>query len=126
MKRALFAMGLLALLAGCSSTPPEARQAISDWKSGKADPDCEIAGDSNQWRADYCLAAMETDDVVAAEPCIEHERQRHHGEECAARRQYKQDWCRLVVRNGALATSYAECIANPELSGPTVKAGAGG
>ena len=111
------------LLAACASTPPETNQAISDWRSGKPDAECEIAGDSGQWQADYCLAAMQTDDVVAAQPCIDHERQRHHGEECATRREYKQDWCRMLVRNGATTQSLAQCIADPEASGAIVKGG---
>jgi hypothetical protein len=124
MKQAFAPM--LLLLVACTSTPPQAGQAISDWRSGRDDADCEIAGDSSQWRADYCLAAMQTDDVVAAQPCIDHEQQRHHGEECATRRQYKQDWCRLVVRNGSSGQTLAQCIADPEASGAIVKGGQGG
>ncbi len=101
--------------------PPEAKVAISDWRSGKADEDCEIAGESIQWQADYCLAAMQTDDLVAAQPCMDHESRRRRGEECARRRHYKQEWCRRVVDSGALPRSLAECIADPEQAGSVVR-----
>ena len=117
----ILATTMLIVLAACSSTPPDTSQAISDWRSGKEDADCEIPGTSVQWQADYCLAATQTDDLVAAQPCIDHERRRSHGEECAARRHYKQDWCRLVVHNGGSGQSFAECIADPEASGAVVK-----
>ena len=112
---------LLFALAACAPMPTDTREAISDWRSGKPDAECEIPGHSSQWQADYCLAATQTDDLIAAQPCIDFERRRGHGEECAARRHYKQDWCRLVVRNGASHQSLAECIADPEASGPVVK-----
>jgi len=117
------ALCLLCLLPACTPMPPNTREAISDWRSGKPDDACEIPGTSDQWQADYCLAAMETDDIVAAQPCLDHERQRHHGEECAARRHYKQDWCRVTVRNGGSGQTLAECIADPEAVGPTVRNG---
>ena len=117
MLAALFA------LAGCEPMPIETKTAINDWRSGKADEQCEIPGHSSEWQADYCLAAMQTDDIIAAQPCLDHERRREHGEECATRRHYKQDWCRLVTRNGALGKSMAECIADPDIAGAIVKGG---
>jgi hypothetical protein len=116
---------VLLLLAACAPLPPATHEAIADWRSGKADPDCEIAGHSSQWQADFCLAVMQTDDLVAAEPCLKHERQRpRRGEECSLRRYYKQEWCREVVDHGGLQRSFAECIADPEQAGMVVK-GAG-
>jgi len=117
------ALVLALLLAACTPMGPNTREAITDWRAGTPDPECEIAGHSSQWQADYCMLAMETDDLIAAEPCLEHERKRRHGEECAARRHYKQDWCRLLVRNGATAQSFVECIADPEAAGKIVKGG---
>jgi hypothetical protein len=118
-------MGLLLLfvLPACTPMPTDTREAIADWRSGKPDEHCEIPGSSVQWQADYCLAAMQTDDITAAQPCVDHERQRHKGEECAARRHYKQDWCRVLVHNRSIDKSLAECLADPEASGPTVKSG---
>lgn len=109
------------LLTACAPMPTDTREAIADWRSGKPDEQCEIPGQSGEWQLDYCLAAMQTDDVVAAQPCLDHERRRHQGEECAARRHYKQDWCRVTVRNGGSGQSLAECLADPEASGPTVR-----
>ena len=112
------------MLAGCAPIPPATHEAISDWKSGKPDADCEIAGTSEQWRADFCMAETQTDDLIAAEPCIAHERNRRRmGEECARRRYYKQEWCREVTDSGGMPISLAECIADPERMGSTVKNG---
>ena len=119
----LAVLAMVFALGGCTPLPDNTREAIADWRAGTPDADCEIPGTSSQWQADYCMAAMQTDDIIAAEPCLEHERHRRLGEECAARRHYKQDWCRLVVRNGAAGQSFAECIADPEASGATVRAG---
>jgi len=119
----MLASMLLLLLAACAPLPPATHEAIADWRSGKPDADCEIAGHSSQWQADFCLAVMQTDDVIAAEPCLEHERRRpRHGEECALRRYYKQEWCREVTRPGGLPISLAECIADPAQAGSVVKA----
>ncbi|MEO8160889.1 MAG: hypothetical protein ABI588_05670, partial [Arenimonas sp.] len=71
--------------------------------------------------ADYCLAAMHTDDLGEAQPCMDRERRTRHGEECARRRHFKQEWCRRVVDSGALQRSLAQCIADPEQGGAIVK-----
>ena len=121
MRRMMALMVAALLVAGCAPTPEQTRVAISDWRSGKADPNCEIAGESIQWQGDYCLMAMQTDDIVAAEPCMRIESKTWHGEECARRRFFKQEWCRGVVDNGSMQRSLAECIANPESAGTIVE-----
>ena len=121
LSRQVSTLALLLAAGACTPMPENTRAAIDDWRSGKADAECEIPGSAIQWQADYCMAATQTDDIVAAEPCLEHERRRHHGEECATRRHYKQDWCRLVARNSG--STMAECIADPDAAGPTVKGG---
>jgi hypothetical protein len=119
-----WALSCIVLLAGCAPTPEQTRVAISDWRSGKADPDCEIDGESIQWQADYCMMAMQTDDIVAADRCMRIESRTYHGEECARRRYFKQEWCRGVVDNGSLPRTLAECIADPAASGNTVQGAA--
>lgn len=121
--RIVFASLLALALFGCAPLPPPTHEAIADWKSGKPDADCEIPGHSIQWQADYCMLVTQTDDLVAAQPCIDREARRRHGEECALRREYKREWCRGVIANGSLERSYAECIADPALAGPRVKDG---
>ena len=112
---------LLVFLAACAPTPPQTRAAIAEWRSGEADPDCEIPGEAIQWQADYCMMETQTDDIIAAQPCMDRESSTRRGEECARRRFYKREWCRGLVANGAMQRSYAECIADPELAGPTVR-----
>ena len=109
------------LLAGCTPLPAATHEAIADWRSGRADPDCEIAGDSLRWQADYCFLEAQTDDPVAAQPCMDRESRTRHGEECARRRYFKGEWCRGVVANGSLPRSLAQCIADPEVGGAIVK-----
>lgn len=117
----------LALLAGClcvaacTPMPEQTHEAIATWKSGAPDQDCEIPGESIKWQADYCLLATQTDDLVAAQPCMDRESHTRYGEECARRRHFKRAWCQGVVANGSLRRSLAECIADPEQGGAIVK-----
>lgn len=119
--RAALALALFLALAACAPLPPPTREAIADWKSGKPDADCEIRGESGQWRADYCMLETQTDDLIAAQPCMDREARRRKGEECTLRRYYKREWCRALVASRSLPHSYAECIADPELAGKIVK-----
>jgi hypothetical protein len=123
VRRAILAVLAAAIVlgSGCAPTPEQTRVAISDWRSGRADPDCEIDGESIQWQADYCMMAMQTDDLIAADRCMDIESRTYHGEECARRRYFKQEWCRGVVDNGSLPRTLAECIADPEAGGHTVQ-----
>jgi hypothetical protein len=34
---------------------------------------CSIPGEPIQWQADYCLFKSGTDDLIAAQPCMDHE-----------------------------------------------------
>jgi len=120
--RAIFAVLLACMLAtACAPMPEQTHAAIAEWKSGRPDPNCEIDGESIQWQADYCMMAMQTDDIVAADRCMRIESRTYHGEECARRRYFKQEWCRGVVDNGSMPRTLAECIADPEAAGATVK-----
>jgi hypothetical protein len=118
---ALLVVALSWSVAGCTPMPPVAGSAIQTWRSGAPDADCEIPGESVKWQADYCMARMQTDDLVAAQACMDHESQLRQGEECARRRHYKREWCRQVVDQHLLQRSFAECIADPEQGGAIVK-----
>jgi hypothetical protein len=112
-----------AACAACAPTPPRAQEAISSWKSGAPDTECEIAGEAISWQADYCLLASGTDDLAAAGPCMHQESATRHGEECARRRYFKGAWCRRATTGGAAPMTLAQCIADPEQAGPVVKGG---
>jgi hypothetical protein len=126
-RRALAALAMLAAFAAClcacAPMPIKAGDAIATWRSGEPDADCEIAGDSMLWQADYCMLETQTDDLIAAQPCMDREAHTRRGEECARRRYYKRAWCQAVVHSGVLQRSVAECIADPEQSGALVKGG---
>ena len=121
MRKLLFILVAAIASVACAPLPEQTHAAISDWKSGKPDADCEIIGSSIQWQGDYCLMAMQTDDIVAADDCMRIESRTFHGEECARRRYFKQEWCRGVVDNGSLPRTLAECIADPAAGGATVQ-----
>jgi len=125
VRKILLGLACLLVLPSCAPLPEQTHAAISDWKSGKPDADCEIPGESIQWQGDYCLMAMQTDDLVAADDCMRIESRRWYGEECARRRHFKQEWCRGVVDNGSMPRTLAECIADPSVGGRIVKDGAG-
>jgi hypothetical protein len=114
---------LLFAAAGCTPMPEQTHAAISDWRSGKPDTECEIPGEAIQWQADYCMAYYQTDDLVAADACMRVESRTGHGEECARRRHFKQEWCRLQVKYGPSAQTLAQCIADPAQAGATVRGG---
>lgn len=114
---------LAAMLCACTPMPTQTREAIATWRSGEPDPDCEIPGEAIKWQADYCMLETQSDDLIAAQPCMDREAQTRHGEECARRRYFKRAWCRGVVHNGTLGRSVAECIGDPGQSSAILKGG---
>ena len=122
MKQYFATLVLLLTAAGCTPMPEQTHAAIADWRSGKPDAECEIPGEAIQWQADYCMAYYQTDDLEAAGGCMRVESRTGHGEECARRRHFKQEWCRLQVQHSA--QTLAQCIADPAQAGPTVRRGA--
>jgi hypothetical protein len=82
---------------------------------------CAISGAANQWQADYCLLETETDDVMAAEPCLERERQRSFTNACAQVRHYKRAMCMRVIEHGRRAGTVEFCVADPKFQGLVVR-----
>lgn len=86
-----------------------------------APEDCAIPGTLIQWQADYCLFAIGTDDLIAAQPCID-EQPRDFADECAGKRHYKRLRCELVVSAGHRAGGTVEaCVADPDALGSVVR-----
>jgi hypothetical protein len=80
-------------------------------------------GEAIQWIADYCMATVETDDEIAASPCIATESARAFGSACAAKLHYKRKLCELVIRNGSRSGSVDGCAGDATFVGPTVEHG---
>lgn len=81
---------------------------------------CAIPGDAVQWQADYCLYVTGTDDIVAAQPCIEVEMARTFPDACAAKRHYKRLLCGFAVRDGWARGTLAQCLDDASFHGTTV------
>lgn len=108
MRSILFAAATTAL-AGCATAPPNAS--------------CAIPGDAVHWRADYCLSESETDDIIAAQPCMDRESLRHFDDSCAAKRYYKRALCEAAVRHELRSGSVEQCVNDAAFVGTTVANG---
>jgi len=91
--------------------------------SGSPPVHCPIPGNLLHWRADYCMARIETDDIIAAGPCLQRESQVRFDSACNGKLHYKQAMCELSTGRGAYAGSVDECIKDPQFIGPTVRNG---
>jgi len=81
---------------------------------------CAISGAAIQWQADYCLLESETDDLMAAQPCLEREQQRRYTDACAQVHHYKRAMCVRVIEHGWRAGKVDACMADPEFEGLVV------
>ena len=84
---------------------------------------CPAPGEPIQWRADYCMLKMETDDEIAVSACIEAEGRRRFPDACASNTHFKQRMCELMVRGGTRAGTVQRCILDPTFNGRTVRNG---
>ena len=95
--------------AACTSRPP-------------ADA-CPISGEAIHWQADACLFESETDDIIAAQPCLDRMATLRFKDACAEKRHYKQRLCEGMVAAGLRTGTVAECVADPAAMGRTVRDG---
>ncbi|TZF80575.1 hypothetical protein [Cognatilysobacter lacus] len=84
-------------------------------------PACAVPGKMEHWRADYCLAKVGTDDILAAQSCLETEEKVLFRSACTANLYYKRKIC--VLNAAAAGTSVEKCVADPAVVGPTVRNG---
>jgi hypothetical protein len=84
---------------------------------------CPIPGDPLHWQADYCMAEIGTDDVIAAGPCLERESKVRFRDPCEGKFRYKQGICELAVRNRSYSGAVDACVEDPLFVGPTVRNG---
>jgi hypothetical protein len=87
---------------------------------------CMAPGEPIQWRADYCMLKMETDDEIAVSDCIESEGKRRFRSACASNTQFKKRMCALVIQNGTKAGTIEQCVKDPNFKGRTVRRGGAG
>lgn len=84
---------------------------------------CAVGGEAIQWQADFCLFESETDDIIAAQPCMDRESLAHSKDGCTKKQHYKLALCKLLVERGVRAGSVEGCVNDPSFSGPTVRSG---
>ena len=80
--------------------------------------DCPVAGPRIQWQADYCMFMVESDDIVAADPCMRADSKRRYRNDCEAKKYYKRQICRRLAK--LTDQSEEECVKDPSVMGPTV------
>jgi hypothetical protein len=83
---------------------------------------CLVPGEMAHWRADYCMSKVGTDDIIAAQPCLEKEWKRRVRSACSAKLHYKREMCKLSVSNG-VADSVQACMQDPRFQGLVVRNG---
>ena len=84
---------------------------------------CPVPGEPIQWRADYCMLKMETDDEIAVSGCIEEEGRRRFPTPCASKTHFKKRMCELAIQNGTAAVTVDRCMKDPTFQGRTVRHG---
>jgi hypothetical protein len=84
---------------------------------------CALPGELVQWVADYCMQSLQTDDEIAASACIGEQLARPFDDACAARTHYKRAMCAQSAAVAEGARSLADCLADPDFVGPTVRNG---
>jgi hypothetical protein len=68
----------------------------------------------------YCLLLQETDDLIAAQSCIDQETLRRFDDECTAKREYKLRMCEIVIAAGTRSDSASSCLADKSFVGNVV------
>jgi len=86
----------------------------------QADDSCPVPGAMEHWRADYCMSQVGTDDVLAAQACLEKEQTRLFRSSCTAKLHYKREMCELSVRSSGKGSVEA-CVKDPLFRGHTVR-----
>ena len=73
--------------------------------------------------ADYCMSQLETDDEIAASPCISAEAARVFMSDCAAKVYYKKTMCELAISRRQRQDDINNCVADQTFMGSTVRNG---
>jgi hypothetical protein len=81
--------------------------------------DCPVPGPRDNWLADYCLFKVESDDIVAASPCMLSEGKRRWRNDCEAKQYYKRQICRRLA--AWRVQTEEECFKDPSVMGPTMR-----
>ena len=86
---------------------------------------CPVKGPRIQWLADYCMFKVESDDIVAASPCMRASGKHRHRNDCEAKKYYKRQICRIAMAAQPASTrrTVEQCFNDKSFAGPTVRNG---
>ena len=84
---------------------------------------CAIPGEILHWQADYCMAEVGTDDIIAAGACLEREAKARFASDCSAKSHYKRGMCERAVDAEAYAGTVDACVRDAGFVGSTVRNG---
>jgi hypothetical protein len=66
------------------------------------------------------MAVVESDDIIAADPCMQEDSKVSYRNGCEARQHYKREMCRMAIRRGSERRSLEQCFRDPLFMGSTV------
>jgi hypothetical protein len=84
---------------------------------------CSVAGEVEQWIADFCMYSVATDDLAHPDvvACINKQPEARAVAACKAKTKYKAKICAIVVQGRSYPGSVKQCLKNESFSGPTVR-----
>jgi hypothetical protein len=85
--------------------------------------ECRIPGEKIHWLADFCMAALETDDEIPASACIEEELKKSFTDDCAAKLHYKSAMCDQAISRQQRKGGVSQCVRDAGFVGATVRNG---
>lgn len=86
---------------------------------------CPVAGEVDQWIADFCMYSAATDDLANPDvvACINKQPEARAVTACSEKRKYKAKICAIVVQGRSYPGSVKQCVKDESFSGPTVPGG---
>jgi hypothetical protein len=102
---------------------PAILTALVQASAAAAPAGCIVPGNALHWQADYCLLASETDDIVAAGPCLARESRISFHNTCKEKLHYKRQMCERAVKSRSRPGSVDACVKDPTFMGATVRNG---
>ena len=126
MKSIPLLAALVLALTGCAVAAPAAQAPhpmAPFLPSQAASSQCEVPGELAHWRADFCMASIGTDDIIAAGQCLEEESKVLFRSDCTGKLSYKRRMCEQAQAYSPNPRPVEACVADPDFVGPTVRNG---
>jgi len=84
---------------------------------------CNTPGSPMEWATDTCLLETGTQNVnaPAVKECLSHVSPLT--QICEFSADYKEEYCKILIKQGKTKQSVSACVADPNVAGPTVRRG---